>query len=191
MKNSIFTISSLVIVFTLTIYYKNNNSNNLIYKTKKDIRNMRYEKKKVFNLADSTLDQLEIERRERQTILDSMDLELTKKESIVNSFLNSIEQNKKLNSTLTYKNNNLLDEKNELEKSLIVMREQLLELTETNIQTNEILYKVNEEKSKIYNDYIVMKDRYVENTVVIVDTIYQIDTVCYKKEQIKKLVLKN
>lgn len=191
MKNSIFTISSLVIVFTLTIYYKNNNSNSLIYKTKKDIRNMRYEKKKVFNLADSTLDQLEIERRERQTILDSMDLELTKKENIVNSFLNSIEQNKKLNSTLTYKNNNLLDEKNELEKSLIVMREQLLELTETNIQTNEILYKVNEEKSKIYNDYIVMKDRYVENTVVIVDTIYQIDTVCYKKEQIKKLVLKN
>ena len=183
-KRYIFLLVSLISVIGITILIKKDYTNLFIEETKEEISVMHNERDSIFSFVDETMSDLELERSEKQNMLDSLDEELIKKQNIVKEFINSIEQNKKLNLTLENKNrhlNSVLEEtKNKLHDLILI-----------NENTKEELEVTHKEKEMLYNQYNSLQEIYQENTFIVVDTIYKIDTIYYTKDEIKKLVLKN
>jgi len=183
-KRYIFLLVSLISVIGITILIKKDYTNLFIEETKEEISVMHNERDSIFSFVDETMSDLELERSEKQNMLDSLDEELIKKQNIVKEFINSIEQNKKLNLTLENKNRHL---NSVLEET----KNKLHDIIQINENTKEKLEVVNKEKEMLYNQYNSLQEIYQENTFIVVDTIYKIDTIYYTKDEIKKLVLKN
>jgi hypothetical protein len=183
-KRYIFLIVSLISVVTITYFIKSDYANTFITETKEEIEYLHNEKDSIFSYVDETINNLDIERKEKQFKLDSLDVELYEKQKIVNCHLKSIEESKKIRHELEESNEKLLKERDILEESLSNVKSELVEV----IKMNETITK---EKEDIYIQYSDLKQIYQNNTFVVVDTIYKIDTICYTKDEIKKLVLKN
>jgi len=183
-KRYIFLLVSLISVIGITILIKKDYTNLFIEETKEEISVMHNERDSIFSFVDETMSDLELERSEKQNMLDSLDKELIKKQNIVKEFIYSIEQNKKLNLTLE-------NEKIHLESVLEETKNKLQDLIVINENTKEKLEVVHKEKEMLYNQYNSLQEIYQENTFIVVDTIYKIDTIYYTKDEIKKLVLKN
>ena len=183
-KRYIFLLVSLISVICITILFKKDYTNLFIKETKEEINVMRDERDSIFSFVDQTMSDLELERTEKQNMLDSLDKELIKKQNIVKEFINSIEQNKKLNLTLENKNKYL-------DSILRETKSKLHHISLENMKTKEILEVVHKEKEILYNQYNSLQETYQEKSFIIVDTIYKIDTLYYTKDEIKKLVLKN
>jgi len=183
-KRYIFLLVSLISVIGITILIKKDYTNLFIEETKEEISVMHNERDSIFSFVDETMSDLELERSEKQNMLDSLDKELIKKQNIVKEFIYSIEQNKKLNLTLE-------NEKIHLESVLEETKNKLHDIIQINENTKEKLEVVNKEKEMLYNQYNSLQEIYQENTFIVVDTIYKIDTIYYTKDEIKKLVLKN
>ena len=183
-KRYIFLLVSLISVIGITFLIKKDYTNLFIEETKEEISIMHNERDSIFSFVDETMSYLELERLEKQNMLDSLDKELIRKQNIVNKFIYSIEENKKLNLTLE-------NEKIHLESILEETKNKLQDLILINENTKEKLEVVHKEKEMLYNQYNSLQEIYLENTFIIVDTIYKIDTIYYTKDEIKKLVLKN
>jgi len=183
-KRYIFLIVSLISVITITYFAKSDYSNTFITETKEEIESLQTERDSIFSYVDETMYNLDNERKEKQFKLDSLDVELYEKQKIVNYHLKSIEKSKKIRYELEESNEKLLKERDILEESLSNVKSELVEV----IKLNETITK---EKEDIYTQYSDLKQIYQNNTFVVVDTIYKIDTICYTKDEIKKLVLKN
>jgi len=183
-KRYIFLLVSLISVIGITILIKKDYTNLFIEETKEEISVMHNERDSIFSFVDETMSDLELERNEKQNMLDSLDEELIKKQNIVNQFILSIEQNRKLNLTLENKNRHL-------DSVLEETKNKLQDLILINENTKEKLEVVHKEKEMLYNQYNSLQEIYQENTFIVVDTIYKIDTIYYTKDEIKKLVLKN
>ena len=183
-KRYIFLIVSLISVVTITYFIKSDYANTFITETKEEIEYLHNEKDSIFSYVDETINNLDTERKEKQFKLDSLDVELYEKQKIVNKHLKSIEESKKLHSLLKETNKNLLKESDVLKENLSTIKSELVEVR----KMNETITK---EKEDIYIQYSDLKQIYQNNTFVVVDTIYKIDTICYTKDEIKKLVLRN
>jgi len=183
-KRYIFLLISLISVIGITILIKKDYTNLFIEETKEEISVMYNERDSIFSFVDETMSDLELERSEKQNMLDSLDKELIKKQNIVNKFIYSIEENKKLNLSLE-------NEKIHLESILEETKNKLQDLILINENTKEKLEVTHKEKEMLYNQYNSLQEIYQENTFIVVDTIYKIDTIYYSKDEIKKLVLKN
>ena len=183
-KRYIFLIVSLISVITITYFAKSDYSNTFITETKEEIESLQTERDSIFSYVDETMYNLDNERKEKQFKLDSLDVELYEKQKIVNYHLKSIEKSKKIRYELEESNEKLLKERDILEESLSNVKSELVEV----IKLNETITK---EKEDIYTQYSDLKQIYQNNTFVVVDTIYKIDTICYTKDEIKKLVLRN
>jgi len=183
-KRYIFLLVSLISVIGITILIKKDYTNLFIEETKEEISVMHNERDSIFSFVDETMSDLELERSEKQNMLDSLDKELIKKQNIVKEFIYSIEQNKKLNLTLENKNRHL---NSVLEET----KNKLHDIIQINENTKEKLEVAHKEKEMLYNQYNSLQEIYQENTFIVVDTIYKIDTIYYTKDEIKKLVLKN
>jgi len=183
-KRYIFLLVSLISVIGITFLIKKDYTNLFIEETKEEISIMHNERDSIFSFVDETMSDLELERLEKQNMLDSLDKELIRKQNIVNKFIYSIEENKKLNLTLE-------NEKIHLESILEETKNKLQDLILINENTKEKLEVVHKEKEMLYNQYNSLQEIYQENTFIVVDTIYKIDTIYYTKDEIKKLVLKN
>ena len=190
-KRYIFLIVSLISVVTITYFIKSDYANTFITETKEEIEYLHNEKDSIFSYVDETINNLDIERKEKQFKLDSLDIELIKKQKIVNQYIKSIEDNKILLQRIEEDNKKLLKEKNNLSSTLVEVNERLVEVTDLNEYTQRRLDDVKQEKENIYNQYSDLKEIYQNNTFVVVDTIYKIDTICYTKDEIKKLILRN
>ena len=183
-KRYIFLLISLISVIGITILIKKDYTNLFIEETKEEISVMYNERDSIFSFVDETMSDLELERSEKQNMLDSLDKELIRKQNIVNKFIYSIEENKKLNLSLE-------NEKIHLESILEETKNKLQDLILINENTKEKLEVTHKEKEMLYNQYNSLQEIYQENTFIVVDTIYKIDTIYYSKDEIKKLVLKN
>ena len=183
-KRYIFLLVSLISVIGITILIKKDYTNLFIEETKEEISVMHNERDSIFSFVDGTMSDLELERNEKQNMLDSLDEELIKKQNIVNQFILSIEQNRKLNLTLENKNRHL-------DSILEETKNKLRDLIVINDSTKEKLEIVHKEKEMLYNQYNNLQEIYKKDTFIVVDTIYKIDTIYYTKDEIKKLVLKN
>jgi len=183
-KRYIFLLVSLISVIGITFLIKKDYTNLFIEETKEEISIMHNERDSIFSFVDETMSDLELERLEKQNMLDSLDKELIRKQNIVNKFIYSIEENKKLNLTLE-------NEKIHLESILEETKNKLQDLILINENTKEKLEVVHKENEMLYNQYNSLQEIYQENTFIVVDTIYKIDTIYYTKDEIKKLVLKN
>jgi hypothetical protein len=183
-KRYIFLLVSLISVIGITFLIKKDYTNLFIEETKEEISIMHNERDSIFSFVDETMSDLELERLEKQNMLDSLDKELIRKQNIVNKFIYSIEENKKLNLTLE-------NEKIHLESILEETKNKLQDLILINENTKEKLEVVHKEKEMLYNQYNSLQEIYLENTFIVIDTIYKIDTIYYTKDEIKKLVLKN
>lgn len=183
-KRYIFLIVSLISVITITFLLKKDYTNLFIVKTKEEISNIHNERDSIFLFVDETLLNLEIERYEKQFMIDSLDVELEKKQKLVNQSIHSIEQNKHLNLTLEKKNKYI-------DSILSETKNKLHDLTIVNENTKKNLEVVNKEKEILYNQYNSLQENYLVNTLIFVDTIYKIDTIYYTKNQIRKLIIEN
>ena len=96
-KRYIFLLVSLISVIGITFLIKKDYTNLFIEETKEEISIMHNERDSIFSFVDETMSYLELERLEKQNMLDSLDKELIRKQNIVNKFIYSIEENKKLN----------------------------------------------------------------------------------------------
>lgn len=183
-KRYIFLLVSLISVIGITFLIKKDYTNLFIEETKEELSVMHNERDSIFSFVDETMTDLDLERLEKQNLLDSLDKELIKKQNIVNKFIYSIEENKKLNLSLENKNRHL-------DSVLEETKNKLRDLIVINDSTKEKLEIVHKEKEMLYNQYNSLQEIYQENTFIVVDTIYKIDTIYYTKDEIKKLVLKN
>jgi len=183
-KRYIFLLVSLISVIGITFLIKKDYTNLFIEETKEELSVMHNERDSIFSFVDETMTDLDLERSEKQNLLDSLDKELIRKQNIVNKFIYSIEENKKLNLTLENKNRHL-------DSVLEETKNKLQDLILINENTKEKLEVVHKEKEMLYNQYNSLQEIYQENTFIVVDTIYKIDTIYYTKDEIKKLVLKN
>lgn len=183
-KRYIFLLFSLISVIGITILIKKDYTNLFIEETKEELSVMHNERDSIFSFVDETMTDLDLERSEKQNLLDSLDKELIRKQNIVNKFVYSIEENKKLNLTLENKNRHL-------DSILEETKNKLRDLIVINDSTKEKLEIVHKEKEMLYNQYNNLQEIYKKDTFIVVDTIYKIDTIYYTKDEIKKLVLKN
>jgi hypothetical protein len=183
-KRYIFLLFSLISVIGITILIKKDYTNLFIEETKEELSVMHNERDSIFSFVDETMSDLELERLEKQNLLDSLDKELIRKQNIVNKFIYSIEENKELNLSLENKNRHL-------DSVLEETKNKLQDLILINENTEEKLEVVHKEKEMLYNQYNSLQEIYQGNTFIVVDTIYKIDTIYYTKDEIKKLVLKN
>lgn len=192
MKNRyLFLLISVVIIILITYHLKSDYENSFIVETKEEIKLMHTERDSIFSYVDVTMSNLEYERNEKQFVLDSLDVELYENQKIVNQHLKSIEESKKLHCLLEETNEKLLKEKGKLENSLSDAMKELVDIRKINKVTEEKLETINKEKEVIYNQYSDLQEIYQNNTFIIVDTIYKIDTIYYNKNDIKKIIFKN
>jgi len=190
MKNRLIIIGGLgLIVALFVLFMKENKTNIFITETEKEIEEITIEKEKVFDMADRTLEQLELEREEKELHLEKLDLELSEKEELVKHHLYHIKKNKEISEQLEKRNQELFDLKTKLESELFKTKENLQEVIVINEKTKETLDNVYNEKEDLYNQFKELQKKYINDKLMIRDTIYKIDTVYYTSDQIKKLVL--
>jgi hypothetical protein len=184
MKNNflvvlVFLFSTFVIIYS----FKENDVDSFIKETKYEVESIERDREVLFEMADKTIEMVESDKKEIQFKLDSLDVELYEKQKIVNSFLRSIKDSEKLKCTLEEQNKILKQEQ-------IQLKESLNKILSVNQQTNEKLEKINYEKEFLENQYLNFTKLYNENIYYYVDTVYLIDTLVFRKEDIKKLILK-
>jgi hypothetical protein len=185
MKNNIFIIT-VFLIFSIGIIYSTTKKDvdHFIVETKKDVETIEKDRKKVFEMADQTIEMMDYQKKEMQFKLDSLDVELYEKQKVLNSYINSFEENKRLNFELEKKNKKLLEQY----KSI---RENLNHIVTINQETNQKLEKTYNEKELLKDQYSELSKLQNENKFYYVDTVYMVDTLIYKKEEIKKLKLKD
>jgi len=192
MKNRyLFLLISVIVIILVTYHLKSDYDKSFLKETKEEIIIMHEERDSIFSFVDETMSSLDVERKEKQLMLDSLDKELELKQIIADSYLRSIEKSVSIKAELEEINGNLLLEKNNLDSILKETKFKLKEVMDVNEVTRRKLETVNKEKENIMNQYSDLKQIYKDNTFIVVDTIYKIDTIYYSKDDIKKLVLRN
>ena len=192
MKNRyLFLLISVIVIILVTYHLKSDYDKSFLKETKEEMIIMHEERDSIFSFVDETMSSLDVERKEKQLMLDSLDKELELKQIIADSYLRSIEKSVSIKAELEEINENLLLEKNNLDSILKETKFKLKEVMDVNEVTRRKLETVNKEKENIMNQYSDLKQIYKDNTFIVVDTIYKIDTIYYSKDDIKKLVLRN
>jgi chromosome segregation ATPase len=184
MKNNVLIIIVFILsTFAIIYSFKENDVDTFIKETRKEVETIEKDREVVFEMADKTIEMMESDKKEIQFKLDSLDVELYEKQKIVNSFLRSIKDSEKLKCTLEEQNKILKQEQ-------IQLKESLNKVLDDNHQTNEKLEKMYSEKEFLEYQYKNLTKSYDSSIYYHVDTVYIIDTLIYRKEDIKKLILK-
>ena len=88
MKNNIFIIT-IFLIFSIGIIYSTTKKDvdHFIVETKKDVETIEKDRKKVFEMADQTIEMMEYEKKEMQFKLDSLDVELYEKQKSIKKLI--------------------------------------------------------------------------------------------------------
>ena len=185
MKN-IFLYTFIVLVcgyFTYTYIESKHRHEQMILKTEDELSLIESKQKSVFEMVDEAMMSKAKKEEKKRLSLVSVEDELKRKKYILRktqSKLDStkieISKNKKYNDSLIELNERLVKEKYKAEISLVESKIIINNLSEVN------------NLMKVKYDSLECEQK--EEPYVMVDTVYVIDTIFYKKEDIKKFKLK-
>lgn len=181
MKIRFFYIISIIFIVLLIYFLRQKNEINYIIKNKKELSVLKSDKQKVFILADKTLKKINSDKKDTQRILDSLTLEVMEKQNEMKYISSEIEKNKLENESLNLK-------KSELELLLTETKQKLEESIKNHENSQKTICEITEEKHNLERqiDYYVGRGE----QYIIIDTIYQIDTIFYSSDDIKTLKLR-
>jgi hypothetical protein len=185
MKN-IFLYTFIVLVcgyFTYTYIESKHRHEQMILKTEDELSLIESKQKSVFEMVDEAMMSKAKKEEKMRLGLDSLEDELKRKMYILrktqaklDSTKIEISKNKKYNDSLIELNEKLVKEKYKAEISLVESKIIINNLSETN------------NLMKVKYDSLECEQK--KEPYIMVDTVYVIDTIFYKKEDIKKFKLK-
>jgi len=109
MKNRyLFLLISVIAIILVTYHLKSDYDKSFLKETKEEMIIMHEERDSIFSFVDETMSSLDVERKEKQLMLDSLDKELELKQIIADSYLRSIEKSVSIKAELEEINGNLL-----------------------------------------------------------------------------------
>lgn len=186
MKNA-FLYTFIVLVcgyFTYTYIESKHRNEDMILKTNEELNSIESKQKTVFDMVDKAM-MSKAKKEEKMVLsLDSLEDELKRKMSILrkaqeklDSTKKEVIKNKKSNDSLLLVNETLIKKNYMVEKQLV----------ESKILVNNL----HQENNLIKLKYDSLSFEQSKNkSVELVDTVYIIDTIFYKKDDIKKFKLK-
>lgn len=191
MKNKIILIVCFLGLMTFVLTSKNSKINPFIEETKKEMEELETEKEKLFVLADETLVNLEEQRNLTKKELIKLDSTLKIKELKLKNAQITLEESESKIEKLKEETQNYLRQKEASEILLARTKENLIQVKQLNKEKNELLEKVYEEKIILEDKCKSLESIYENSRFISVDTVFMIDTVVYKKDEIKKIKIKS
>lgn len=181
MKTKLFYISSIISIILFISFLKQKDEINHKIQNKIELNKLKSDKQKIFILADKTLKKINSDKKDTQQLLDSLSLKVIQKQNEMKYISLEIEKNKLENESLNNK-------KMELENLLSETKQKLEESIKNNEKSQKTICEITEEKNYLEHqmDYYVGRD----NSYIVFDTIYQIDTIFYTRDEIKTLKLR-
>ena len=185
MKN-IFLYTFIVLVcgyFTYTYIESKHRHEEMILKTEDELSLIESKQKSVFEMVDEAMMSKAKKEEKMRLGLDSLEDELKRKMYILkktqaklDSTKIEISKNKRYNDSLIELNERLVKEKYKAEISLV--------------ESKIIINNLSEENNLMKVKYDSLESEQKKEPYTIVDTVYVIDTLSYKKEDVKKIKFK-
>lgn len=190
MKNKIILILCFVGLLIFVISSKNSKINPFVEETKVDIKNLEDEKEELFEWADKTMEEVEKQKINREREIYLLDSIIKKNKRTLNNSNLNLAKNRKINDSLKKENIKYIQQKEALEVLLEQVKKSLKEVEEMNKEKTELLKEIYTEKEMLQQEYDYLNSIYQDSKFITVDTVYQIDTLFYKKEDVKKIKVK-
>jgi chromosome segregation ATPase len=191
MKNKIILILCFIGLLIFVISSKNSKINPFVEETKVDIKNLESEKEELFEWADKTMQEVEQQKLDREHEIYVLDSIINKNKRTLNNSNLNLAKNKKINDSLKKENAKYIQQKEALEVLLEQVKSSLKEVKEMNEEKAELLKEIYAEKEMLQQEYDYLNSIYQDSKFTVVDTVYQIDTLFYNKEDVKKIKIKS
>jgi len=187
MKN-IFLYTFIVLVcgyFTYTYIESKHRHEDMILKTNNELDSIESKQKTVFDMVDETM-RSKAKKEEKMVLsLDSLEDELKRKMFILrkaqaklDSTKKEVIKNKKSNDSLLLVNETLINKNYMIEKQLV--------------ESKILINNLHQENNLIKSKYDSLSIEQTQNkSIEFIDTVYVIDSIFYKKDDIKRFKLKN
>lgn len=184
MKNKIILVLCSLGLLTFILLSRDPKINPFVEETKKDIEKLETEAEELFDWADKTVEEVELEKRRREKVIHELDSTIVSSLEKLRLSKMSIEKNKKMNDSLIKENHEYIKQKEFLENLLTEAQKALSEKV-------NLLITLEEEHLMLEKRYDYLNSIYQDSKFIVVDTVYQIDTIFYQKDEIKRIVTKN
>ena len=191
MKNKIILVLCFIGLLVFIFLSKDPKINPFVEKTKKDIEKLETEKEELFDWADKTMEEVELEKQKSKKVLHELDSTIKNDIKKLELSKLSIKKNRIINDSLVKENREYTKQKEFLEALLTEAQKTLSEKVNL-LLTLEENHLILEERHLILEErYGYLNSIYQDSRFIVVDTVYQIDTVFYQQNEIKKIVIKN
>lgn len=145
----------------------------------------------VLQIADDIIFDINSEKEKKKILLDSLDSVLKLKNEKITKSNQKLKDNEEKILFLEMEKLKIEEERKELIKIIEKNDSTLVEIKKSTNNLNEIYKKIVQEKKNLEEKYLELSSKYDGSKFIVVDSIYQIDTVFYKSEDVKKIKLKN
>lgn len=145
----------------------------------------------VLQIADDIIFDINSEREKKKILLDSLDSVLKLKNEKIRKSNQKLKDNEEKILFLEMEKLKIEEEREELIKIIEKNDSTLVEIKKSTKNLNEIYKKIAQEKKNLEEKYLELSSKYDGSKFIAVDSIYQIDTVFYKSEDVKKIKLRN
>jgi chromosome segregation ATPase len=145
----------------------------------------------VLQIADDIIFDINSEREKKKILLDSLDSVLKLKNEKIRKSNQKLKDNEEKILFLEMEKLKIEEEREELIKIIEKNDSTLVEIKKSTKNLNEIYKKIAQEKKNLEEKYLELSSKYDGSKFIVVDSIYQIDTVFYKSEDVKKIKLRN
>jgi hypothetical protein len=145
----------------------------------------------VLQMADDIIFDINSEKEKKKILLDSLDSVLKLKNKKITKSNQKLKDNEEKILFLEMEKLKIEEERKELIKIIEKNDSTLVEIKKSTNNLNEIYKKIVQEKKNLEDKYLELSSKYDGSKFIMVDSIYQIDTVFYKSEDVKKIKLKN
>lgn len=145
----------------------------------------------VLQIADDIIFDINSEREKKKILLDSLDSVLKLKNEKIRKSNQKLKDNEEKILFLEMEKLKIEEEREELIKIIEKNDSTLAEIKKSTKNLNEIYKKIAQEKKNLEEKYLELSSKYDGSKFIVVDSIYQIDTVFYKSEDVKKIKLRN
>lgn len=142
-------------------------------------------------VADNVIVNLNKEKKEKKVLLDSLDLIIENKNKRLKSSNKKLKENEEKIIFLELERRRVDEEKEELNRMLEKNDSTLVEIENSVNKLTEIYEKITQEKVVLEKKYTELLLKYDGSKFILVDSIYQIDTIFYKPKDVKKIKLRN
>lgn len=145
----------------------------------------------IFQVADDIIFDINKEKERKKNLLDSLDLILKTKSKKLKDSNKRLKENEEKIIFLELEKEKIEKEKEELNKIVEKNDSTLVEIEKSINKLNKVYNQIVQEKKTLEEKYLELSSKYDGSKFIVVDSVYQIDTIFYKSEDVKRIKLKN